>query len=451
MKTCGAWLIVTLAILLGGEAATLSAASPPSGTVAGQESYRDVTIGRLERWLDAIERHRPGEADGSFDEIKPWGPQEVDELLIDLNALLILMRDDGAKMFFRPSNGFRPPIPVFYTQPQVNRLRIRARSEKIRNDENRILKRGALLHTDIAAQLPFEARSPREEPPARSQRLMVYFDDGRRLGFENAAEHWRAARLLLDKVRPRDSRDGKPAPARDEIVQSWYRVTTAYQQLIQHYELGHLERALALFPDDAELHFFNGCLHETFASRRVQSVFRAVSLPKGVTFNIDSERSELRSAEASFRKALEVGPNLTEARIRLGHVLASMGRHADAAEELRKAISGTDDELLLYYGYLLVGGELDALGNRDRARVAYQSAAALYPRAQSPKLALSQLANRAGDRRAALEAIRPVLGPPANEFDRGDPWWTYHMEQGRSAEDQLAKLRAAMFLVEARR
>jgi tetratricopeptide (TPR) repeat protein len=451
MRTWIVWSVVTLVAVYSVQAA---ASNMPQGQLVKlpvQESYRDVTIGRLEKWLDAIERHKPGEADASFNEIRPWGPQEVDELLIDLDTLLILMRDDRAKVFFRPSSGSRPPVRVFYTQAHLDRLRIRARNEKIRNDENRILKHGALLHTDIAALLPFETRSPREEPPVRSQRLMVYFDDGRRLGFENAAEHWRAARLLLDRVRPKDSGNNKPAPARDEIVQSWYRVTTAYQQRIQQYELGHLERALALFPEDAELLFFNGCLHETFASRRVQSVFHAVSLPKGVAFGIGSERSELRQAEASFRRALENGPNLTEARIRLGHVLALTGRHSDAADELRKALSTTDDQLLLYYGHLLLGGELDALGNRDRARDAYQRAAALYPRAQSPKLALSQIANRVGDRRAALDAIRPVLGPPADEFDRADPWWTYHVEQGRSADGQLAKLRAAMFLVKAER
>jgi tetratricopeptide (TPR) repeat protein len=322
---------------------------------------------------------------------------------------------------------------------------------KVRNDENRILKRGALLHTDIAARLPFETRSPREEPPVRFQRLMMYFDDGRRLGFENAGEHWRAARLLLDKVRSKDSRDNRPAPARDEMVQSWYRVTTAYQQRIQQYELGHLERALELFPDDPELHFFNGCLHETFASRRVQSVFHAVSLPKGVKFDIGSEHFELRRAEAAFRKALELGPELAEARIRLGHVLGLMGGHSDAADELRRALATTPDQLLLYYGHLLLGGELDALGERGRARDAYERAAALFPRAQSPKLALSQIANRAGDRRAALDSIRWVLGPPVDEFDRADPWWSYHVEQGRSAEEQLVNLRAAMFLVEVRR
>ena len=157
MRTWIAWSAVTLVAVYSVQAA---ASHMPQGQLAKppvQESYRGVTIGRLEKWLDAIDRHKPGEADASFDQIRPWGPQEVDELLIDLNALLTLMRDDRAKMFFRPSNGSRPPIPVFYTQPHLDRLRIRAQNEKIRNDENRILKRGALLHTDIAAQLPFAA------------------------------------------------------------------------------------------------------------------------------------------------------------------------------------------------------------------------------------------------------------------------------------------------------
>jgi tetratricopeptide (TPR) repeat protein len=451
MRTWTAWSVVTLVAVYSVQAA---ASNMPHGQLAKlqfQKSYRDVTIDRLEKWLDAVERHKPGEADASVGEIKPWGPQEVDELLIDLNTLLVLMHNERVTVFFRASSGSRRPTAIFYTSSQLDRLRLRALNEKIRNDENRILKRGALLHTDIAAQLPFETRSPREEPPVRSQRLVVYFDDGRRLGFENAAEHWRAARLLLDKVRPKDSRDGKPDPARDEIIRSWYRVTIAYQQRIQQYELGHLERALELFPDDAELNFFNGCLHETFASRRIQSVFHAVSLPKGITFNIGSERSELRLAEASFRRALERGPDLAEARIRLGHVLGLIGRHSDAADELRRAISTTGDPLLLYYGQLLLGGELDASGDRERARDAYERAALLFPRAQSPRLALSHIANRSGDRRGALDAIQSVMGPPADEFDRADPWWTYHMEQGRSAEVQLAKLRAAMFLVEARR
>jgi hypothetical protein len=193
MRTWIAWSVVTLVAVYSVQAAASNMLQGQLAKLPVQESYRDVTIGRLELWLDAVNRHKPGEADASVGEIRPWGPQEVDELLIDLNTLLVLMRNERTTKFLRPSSGSRPPIPVFYTPPQLDRLRIRARNEKIRNDENRILKRGALLHTDIAAQLPFQAKSIPSEPPVRSQRIMVYFDDGRRLGFENAVEHWRGA------------------------------------------------------------------------------------------------------------------------------------------------------------------------------------------------------------------------------------------------------------------
>ena len=300
----------------------LEHASGPACKASVQKSYRDVTIDRLEKWLDAVERHKPGESDASFGEIRPWGPQEVDELLIDLNTLLILMRNERVTMFFRIEQ-VRPADASFLHAASGDRLRIlgpkREDSQRWEpHPEARSL--AAHRHRRTAA---FRGQIPTERPPAGSQRLMIYFEDGRRLGFEGASEHWRGpARLLFDKVTPPDSRDDKPDPARDEIVRSWYRVTTAYQQRIQHYERGHLERALELFPDDAELNFFNGCLHETFASRRIQSVFHAVSLPKGVTFIGRSIRNSI--GRGSFR-----GPGnwsrSAEARIRLGHVLGLRG------------------------------------------------------------------------------------------------------------------------------
>ena len=202
MRTWIAWSAVTLVAVYSVQAA---ASHMPQGQLAKppvQESYRGVTIGRLEKWLDAIDRHKPGEADASFDQIRPWGPQEVDELLIDLNALLTLMRDDRAKMFFRPSNGSRPPIACFLYAASPGSASHPRPNEKIRNDENQnpqARRTPAYRHRCAVA---FCGQVSAEEPPARSQRLMVYFDDGRRLGFENAAEHWRAARLLLDQVGP---------------------------------------------------------------------------------------------------------------------------------------------------------------------------------------------------------------------------------------------------------
>ena len=41
-----------------------------------------------------------------------------------------------------------------------------------------------------------------------------------------------------------------------------------------------------------------------------------------------------------------------------------------------------------------------------------------------------------------LRAVPPVLAPPANEEDLDDPWWTYHIAQGRSADAQMSQFRA---------
>ena len=56
----------------------------------------------------------------------------------------------------------------------------------------------------------------------------------------------------------------------------------------------------------------------------------------------------------------------------------------------------------------------------------FERAAALYPRAQSPLLALSQLSRRAGDRPAAQRELRILAELPEDERQREDPWWNYY-------------------------
>ena len=59
--------------------------------------------------------------------------------------------------------------------------------------------------------------------------------------------------------------------------------------------LGLSERALRLFPNDAEVLFQAGCLHETLASSRVQAVLRSATIPRGLVMSFGSERSELEA------------------------------------------------------------------------------------------------------------------------------------------------------------
>jgi tetratricopeptide (TPR) repeat protein len=127
--------------------------------------------------------------------------------------------------------------------------------------------------------------------------------------------------------------------------------------------------------------------------------------------------------------------------MRHGRVLGGLAKHADAASELRRAAGELTDPQQLYYAELFLGAEEAALGNREAARAAYDRAARLFPQAQSPLLALSEIARRSGDRNGALRAADRLFAlqdEPATERD--DPWWMYYVAQARDADALLEAL-----------
>ena len=89
---------------------------------------------------------------------------------------------------------------------------------------------------------------------------------------------------------------------------------------------------------------------------------------------------------------------------------------------------------------MFLGNEEHDLGERDAARACYDRASALFPTAQSPRIALSALARQRGDRVEALGAMRRVLNLPADERRREDPWWSYHFWFDKNAEMLLRDL-----------
>jgi tetratricopeptide (TPR) repeat protein len=157
---------------------------------------------------------------------------------------------------------------------------------------------------------------------------------------------------------------------------------------------------------------------------------------------VRSRNEELRQAQAFFRQALKIDPGFTEARIRLGRVLELLGRTQEAATELRRAVAGVDDSRLRYCAELFLGQAEQALSRADAAREAFERAATLFPRAQSARLALSQLARQHGDRTGALGAIQQVLSLHGDELNRPDPWWSYldtHVPDADTLLNQLRK------------
>jgi hypothetical protein len=80
------------------------------------------------------------------------------------------------------------------------------------------------------------------------------------------------------------------------------------------------------------------------------------------------------------------------------------------------------------------------LSRRSEAREQYTRAARLYPNAQSPLFALSQLADSSGDLEGALFNMQRVFALSRTD-SMGDPWWVYDLSHVRDADALVAEMR----------
>lgn len=424
---------------------------------------------RLAEWMKAAAFHEPGTTDDWASRVGSWTSAQVGVLWVDTNLLVQMMRNPAGVAFnVRPYWQSRTS-PFRYSPSQIHRMRVLAcaaagtiddiRCAQLKapveldddlrrvaqlartsgDGDNYLLRRGALLHADIAmlGGPVVEPIGPVGLPGPQQIRLQT--GDGLPIDFGQLPPHWELARMLLDYVRPRGA--VSPAPGRDDMVRLWYRATSSWMQAIEQHDTDHLDRARAIFPTDPDILFLSGCQHEVYAGAPVQSTIRMLAAPTGVRVAIGSERSELHQAESFFRRALEANPTMSEGHLRYGRVLFLLERYADAVGELRRAIASSEGDEQRYYGELFLGAAEAMLRNVEAAREAFGRAARLYPTAQSPRIALSELARRLGDRRAALREIQPVFDPPAMDSGRDDPWWRYYVVQARNAEALLDDLR----------
>jgi tetratricopeptide (TPR) repeat protein len=433
------------------------------------EPMSGARLDRLAGWLKAVEQHVPGIEDDAVREVAAWPNDNLRMLWIDVNIVVQLMRSPRGATFRVRAEGANAASTIRYTAPQLQQLKTlacaaggdehcvatdaaaaldaglvrvarAARAAKLRGDDNYVLRRGALLHLD-ASMLP--ARAPLEPAstvPSIGPRLFrVQVSDGRQVGAGMSAVHLEIARMVLDFVKLPGA--DRAAPGRDPMVRDWYRATAAWMAYHEDHDLLHLERGRAMFPDDPDLLFLSGCQHETFAAPHIQAAIQSASLPSGYSIVLESQRGELQRAETFFRRALELKSDHGEARLRFGRVLGLLGRHSDAARELRQAVASVDQDELGYFAQLFLGAEEESLGQYNAAFDAYQRAAVLYPAAQSPRLALSSLGHRRGDRAAALRALQPLFDVPSEAVEPDDPWWTYHIAPGRNVDELLEALR----------
>jgi hypothetical protein len=451
-------LLLAVLIIAAGDA--VASPVPPRPQSVLRQAH---DLPRLREWIDAVDRHTPGQADVAATDVGSWSRAQLEVLFLGLKSLLQVIVTPDRQKFPRALRDFTPQELQELNELAIREAR-RVASHPVKPRElaglqlvpwqltpadarravNRLLKRATLLHTDIALLVPTAADRPAEllvpvPRPLLVPRASVQIEDGRQVGVTYYGAHWDFARLLLDEV--------APDPAGDVTVRQWYQAVAALfaiEHLMAESHV-HLARALQLFPADPEIIAAKGRLHETYASPEIQQFLETGAHANGPVL-IGSLRSNLRQAERFFGRAVELDGNFDEARLHLGRVAGLEGHHEDAANELRRVTAAAGDPVTQYYAWLFRGVEEQSLGRLDVARESFDKAAGLYPRAQSPYLALSQLARRSGDRPGAHRAIQRVLALSADDRKREDPWWTYLAGSAANAQTLLSQTRAALFL-----
>jgi tetratricopeptide (TPR) repeat protein len=375
----------------------------------------------LSSWLEAVNEHRPGSVDMPARAIGAWTEWDLYRVREDFFALVALYRRE----LTRPGRlGLIVYKETDLAVADLRKLLGLTQEEAARGNANRILLRAAVLHADVAMLviplLPSGAGC--------SSRATVLVKDGNSIGAGCLGVHWIHSRLLLDALRP--------DKASDAIARLWYQASTAYMLEIGDYANAdpHIEHARLTYPADPGILFEHGMYHEGFAAPQIQTA----ALESGVDRR--GARPHLDEAAESFRKAIKENPYFVEARVHRGFVLGQLGRQTDAAEELREAVDTAQGSQLRYYAELFLGQAEESLGNRAAARDHYARALALYPRAQSPLLALSLLARQFGDRAGAQKAMRQLMTLPAKRALEDDPWFACHRWQNRGYEVLFGEL-----------
>jgi hypothetical protein len=336
------WLLLIVLTLIGAGAAPASGQLRAPASGARLPAVEEVGPGRLERleqWLKAAARHAAGEDDEALTEAAAWPNSDLKKLGIEVNALVQIIRlppDRRPTKFSIRSENQKTQTLVRYTPAQLRRLTVLAcaaggglddpdcitmraadeldadfrrlsvlvRAAKVRGDDNYIVRRGALLHGDVAMLAPLSMEAPGDVwPTGGLERFRMEISDGQEVDFRQSAVHWEMARMILDFVRPRGLTTPIPAtttwsasgiaPPRRGC--SCARITTNPSRSGPRDlpRSGHL--------------LLSASQRETYGGVPIQTAVRSAVLPTGVTIDVEPRRG-VASAEGLFQRVLELRP-----------------------------------------------------------------------------------------------------------------------------------------------
>ena len=324
---------------------------------------------RVEAWVALAQAHVPGQRDRQLVEVSQWNTDDLKQAIGGLRNWK------------------------------------RAASTDAVDD---ILLRGALLHTDLALLAPDLALGF-DGFPEWATLSGVSTADGQARGTNMVSAHWRLARVLLENMPPR--------PQDNAGVLRWYRAVGArlLENRLQAIAVAHLDEAQRLFPRDRDVNLLAGLLHESLAKAAGWALLET---------GIDPAR-ELQAARRALRRAVDADPQAEVAWLHLARVSHLLGDDEAARVEASAVLAQAASPANKYVAELLMGSIHQAAQRFDQARASFERAAALYPTAQSPLVALSQVARAAGNRAEAVRSVERLAALPQAADGRRDPWWSY--------------------------
>jgi tetratricopeptide (TPR) repeat protein len=279
--------------------------------------------------------------------------------------------------------------------------------------------------------------------------------------------HLRAARrvlTLVDQVERRRGSAGFPRLPRLVAPRDWHLVALLVPA--RHMSIDELGTFAAdaadRFPADAEIQLAAGCLDETRADFHYQVPSGIRAGPPIATWTDDhgatgeaaywggdrlkrrTQATPREEATHRFRAALAADPRCHEARVRLGRVLALSKQRKPALDLLAQAGRDAPDSRLRYLARIIAGSIFELEDRWSDADLVYREAIDILPGAQSARLALASLLERAGRRADAFAVVAPGLTPEASKALAADPMWTYRLGPPVDAVAILSRLRTAV-------
>ena len=381
----------------------------------------DQRIGEFEAWLDLARRHAPGKVDAPVTQARRIGVERHFAFAHDLRALIQFINDPGLNRLYKPSR--------IYSVAEQEVLKKIATRERAAGTTDSLLRMVALLESD-SVMLTGGERYVVVPPLSEFPRDMVLSMDGVGVEAVTVPPNWQLARQAI----------GAMSDDRDTVAwgRLWYQATTAFlfADLLLAPLPKHLEQRRLEFAEDAGAWFDEGCYFEYLAGDRFQHAME--SGPRNGLRIVRHDRKEaLSEARRMFEEAIERDPRHPEARVRLARVKLIQRDARSAVRELTAVLPDLGgDSVLRYLAYLFLGAAQESASDPATAMTAYGEAVKLYPRAQSPRVALARI--ELPSSRSDADPLETLLRGERRASE--DPWLAYHTGPARRSRDLMAEL-----------